>query len=587
MKVAKLGGHGWLKKLFVGKQDEEEEEETQQSEKQPEEQSSAVSVQTQQTVDDEENRLEIENGSLLRLWRQWKKDDLSTPPPLSLTGGDPKLQLPLSGNQAISREKLRLKAQLEKDARERLRVMETDGPDKDRDAECRVYQSRYGMVAWVFIFPPVGGGKLHMDAVGKALQTSGVTSGIDSSMVLRLVQEEAFFQLIPIACGTQPVEGKDGYVVEHYPREFQRAIKIDENGVADYRSITYVQVIQKGDVICDIFPPVEGQAGLRVDGKILEPKRVHPAKIPAGGNTELSEDGQHLVASIDGHIVFSKDAFMVRPLLDIKGDVDYSTGNVDFRGDVHIHGDVRENFFVRATGTVTVDGTVEAANIEAGGDILVSCGVLGDNRATIKSAGCIRVKYLESCVAYASQGVYADCIMSAQVFSDDEISVTTGRGTVIGGSLTAGRKITARMIGSQSGMKTSLVLGVLPYNQEKMRNDSADLKTIHMEMEELSKTLEQLEQEAQQGMAGMNEKLAKARLRKSVLSMKESQLLKHKEQLNQPTSVDLSKCRLECDMIYPASSLRIQNATWTTSQVRKACKLGYDEMTADIREIYV
>jgi ABC-type phosphate transport system auxiliary subunit len=143
------------------------------------------------------------------------------------------------------------------------------------------------------------------------------------------------------------------------------------------------------------------------------------------------------------------------------------------------------------------------------------------------------------------------------------------------------------MIGSQSGMKTSLVLGVLPYNQEKVRNDAADLKALRKEMEELTTTLDRLEEEAQQGMAGMNEKLAKARLRKSVLSMKESQLLKHKEHLNQPAPVDLSKCRLECDTIYPPTSLRIQEAVWTTDQVRKACKLGYDEEIADIREMYV
>jgi hypothetical protein len=209
--------------------------------------------------------------------------------------------------------------------------------------------------------------------------------------------------------------------------------------------------------------------------------------------------------------------------------------------------------------------------------------VLGDNRATLKSGGCIRVKYLESCVTYAAKGVYADCIMSARVNSDDSISVNTGRGTVIGGTLTAGNKITAHMIGSQSGMKTALVLGILPYNQERLRNDMEDMKTVHRELEELTKNLEHLEaqQDMNMEMDGMDEKLAKARLRRSVLSMKEEKLRKSQEQLQSVVS-DLSKCRVECDIMYPGTSLKVQDASWWTDKVRKSCKLTYDEMTASI-----
>jgi hypothetical protein len=584
--VGKLGGNGWLKKLFGGGQKSDEPEEAVLEKNQTEETppvDPGQPKQSQQKPDEESELMEVEGGGMLRVWQLWKGEE--TPPPqLSLSGRGGHKPLPLTGNQAVSREKLRLRAQLEKDARERMRVVDARKADEDLDGECRVYLSRFGMVAWLFIFPPVGEtGQVTMESVGRAIQAAGVTSGLDSAALLRVVGEKKYYDLIPIACGTAPVEGVDGTVEEHYPREHKQEIMVDENGTADYRSLTYVQHIEKGDVICDILPPVEGQPGLRVDGKIMETKRVRPAKVPGGSNTELSEDGTQLVASIDGHLVFSNNVFLVRPLLDIPGDVDYSTGNVDFRGDVHVHGDVRENFFVRATGTVTVDGTVEAANIEAGGDVVVSCGVLGDNRATIKSGGCVRVKYLESCVTYASKGVYADCIVTARVNSDDIISVTTGRGTVIGGTLTAGNKITAHMIGSQSGMKTSLVLGVLPYNQEKLRNEMDDLRTVRREMEEVNKVVERMEaeQDLNLEMEGMNEKLAKARLRRSVLSMKEEKLRKAQEQY-QSAVPDLSKCRVECDIMYPGTSLKVQEAVWWSDTVRKPCKLKYDEMTASI-----
>jgi uncharacterized protein (DUF342 family) len=439
------------------------------------------------------------------------------------------------------------------------------------------------MVAWMFVFPPVGQeGKLQFKDLAQQMTENGVTSGIDSAAVLQLVQDQTYFQLVPIACGSLPVEGHDGRIVELYPREVQKEIKVDENGVADYRSQTYVQLIQEGTTICDIIPPEPGQAGLRVNGEVVEPKKVVAAKAPAGSNTKISEDRTKLVATRDGHLVFSNGLFMVRPLLEINGDVDYSTGNIDYRGDVHIHGDVRENFFVRATGTITIDGTVEAANVEAGGDLIVSCGVLGDNRATIKSGGNIRVKYLENCVAYAGKDVFADCIMSARVYSDGTISAATGRGTVIGGSLTAGYAVKARIIGSQGGMKTYITLGELPYNQERAHNDESDLRAVQQELKELRKTLSYLEEH--HGLEGMDEQLAKAHLRKSVLSIKENKLLKDFD-MDQSATPDLSKCHLQCEMIYPVTYVKIGDDNQRIDQILHRCSFGYDEETGTITGI--
>jgi uncharacterized protein (DUF342 family) len=586
--VAKLKtGTPWLQKLIGGlrgehKQPDDEEPRTQQT--------TTTTAQTAApSAGDDEAALEIEieNGALLQVWRHWK-GEFVPPPVLSLTGDHNKNDLPLEGNQAIMRERLRLRSQLEQDAKkrmlqiEKLKVDEETGQEDALDAACQVYMSRYGMVAWVFIFPPCGEGTMHMDDVGKALTESGVISGIDSAAILRLTKKEsAYFHLIPIACGTPAIEGKDGSIVEYFPHQIEREIKVDENGIADYRSQNYVQVIQKGDILCDILPPEEGTPGVRVDGSIIDPKKVHPAKVPMGKNTELTEDGLNLIASIDGHLLYSNNAYTIRPLLDIPGDVDYATGNIDYRGDVHIHGDVRENFFVRATGTITIDGTVEAANLEAGSDLIVSSGVLGDNRATIKSGGCIRVKYLESCAAYAGKGVYADCIVSAQVYSDDIISVTTGRGTIIGGTLTAARAIHAKIIGSQADMKTTLTLGECPYLREQIRLDQEDLKAIRKERKELDKSVDYMEEQQSMILDAMNEKLAKAHLRQNVLAMKENQILKHLEE-QRSAQPDRTQCRLECDSIFPVTTLRIGEDIWRADQQERHCRLRYDEETGGI-----
>jgi hypothetical protein len=175
--------------------------------------------------------------------------------------------------------------------------------------------------------------------------------------------------------------------------------------------------------------------------------------------------------------------------------------------------------------------------------------------------------------------------MTARVFSDDLISVTTGRGTIIGGTLTAGRMIQAKMIGSQAGMKTELTLGEQPYLMEKLHNDESNLQNIRQELQDLTIVIEDLEM--QQGMeADMGDKLAKARLRRSVLSMKENQLMKRKE-APPPEPLDLLKCRLECDTIYPVTNLKIGRDIWRATAMRRYCRLGYNPETYSIREVKV
>lgn len=561
-----------------------------------------------------------EESALIKLWRLWKPED--EPFPVTTLGSSPLLP----EGEELDRECKYVLSLIEQDARQRLEVIlaikhaqeekqrakeaemlreaiasgmtkeeavekiieqlataeeeEDEGPSLD--AACHTYCSQSGLVAWMMIFPPWGSaGSLRFEMLGEAMQNANIVSGIDSTAVSGLFQHKEYFMLRAIAFGVPPVEGEDGKIIERFLRELSREVQMDEHGVADYRAQNVIQVVCQGETICDIEPPKEGTPGVRLDGTPAQPKPVKPAAVPSGVNTTVSEDGTRLVATLDGHLEFVSGVFQVKPVLEISGDVDYSTGNIDFRGDVHVRGDVRENFSIRATGTVTVDGLVEAANIEAGGDVLVTCGVLGDNRALLKAGGDLRAKYLENCVAYAGKCVHADCIIASQVFSDDGIDATSGRGTVIGGTLIAAHTIKARIIGSESGRETDITLGTLPYVQNELDDIETDLHAIHTEMEELEKDLQFLENNA--GMQGGNEKLAKARLRKSVISMKEQKLLKRREKLELMVP-DLSKCRLECSTLHPITTLTVQGLIWRPEMTRHSCKVSYDPKTGEFKE---
>lgn len=552
-------------------------------------------------------------GSLLQFWRLWAGNQM--PPSLSLTailhenGQEHGLDL-----AKLEKEWARINLQVEMHTKRHLQTLEKamneaksramkeqeeqrkkakdagENPESivvypqevDMDAQFLVYLSHDKLVAWLLILPPHGKGTLRVDEVGRALQNHQVTSGIDTACLTSLATEKPYFKMIPIAVGTPAIEGTNGSVVERFPRVLEYEVKLDEEGVADYKSSNYVRQVYKDTVICDIILPVEGTPGLSVDGKVIQPKAVRPAKVPKGRNTTITEDGLQMVATMDGNLEFKGDGFHVRPVMEIAGDVDYETGNIDFTGDVHVKGDVRENFSVTATGSVTVDGLVEAATVEAGTDLLITKGVVGDNRALLKCQGTLRAKYLESCVIYAGKAVYSDCIMNSQVHSDGIIDVTSGRGSVVGGALVAAAGIRAKMIGAESGRRTELTMGTLPVVQAELQDLREELEANRKESAELDRQLAYLE--ARQGMEGSDPRIARARMRRSVLAMKEQQATNRIETLEGQTA-DLSRCRLECDLVYPITTLQVGNATWTAKTNVVRCRVAYSEHERCLKEV--
>lgn len=77
--------------------------------------------------------------------------------------------------------------------------------------------------------------------------------------------------------------------------------------------------------------------------------------------------------------------------------------------------------------------------IEAGRRYHIRKGVLGDGRAVIKSQRSVNAQFLENCVVYAKDSVTASSILTANVYSDDQIVVRTGRGTIIGRQTDSGQ----------------------------------------------------------------------------------------------------------------------------------------------------
>ena len=533
----------------------------------------------------EEKHYFIEVGGDLRtLWTFWRGETL--PPKLSLTDERGAEALHLEPG-ALERERLRMKLKLEKDAKLRcklLRSFEEKGTTAALAATCSCTVSKDKRVAWLFVYPPTATGDgLKEEDVLRVLQKENVVFGVDPAAIQRALEEDHYFELIPVAVGQPPVEGQHGRIVELLPRESSKEIQVDDRGNADYRSQAYVQVVREDTVICDILLPVPGQEGKNVDGSPAAPKAVRAARVPKGEGTKFSEDGLHLLAARSGHLEYQQGRFCVRPVLEIPGDVDYSTGNVDFPGDVHIRGDVREGFRVFAEGSLMIDGLVEAADVAAGADLLITKGVVGDNRAVLHCGGNLRTKYLENCTVYVGKCVYADCAVTSAIYCDGSVSVTGGRGSIIGGSVTAGVMVKAKLLGARSGRQTELTLGTRPYTLQLAQESNRRLAELRKREQELEKDITYMQGHAGPGEAGdWRKRLDQAEANARRLKEEEQGLRKPSDRPDE--NVDLDRCGVECDTVYPITTISVDGSIWTIDTVRNYYKVGYNAKLGQLME---
>ncbi len=461
--------------------------------------------------------------------------------------------------------------------------------------DCRVYLSSDKMYAWFLMFPPYNAQEEHVDeSYGKlllsALDQAGVTTGLHAEDLRKVLQDKPYMTLFCIAAGTPAVEGTDGKVVEHYERERKLEAAVDEHGNMDYRSTNFVCSVKTNDVICDLLPPVPGTPGVRLDGSELPPKPVRPAQISVGKNTALTEDGSHLIATKDGNLKFGDGRFYVTDMLELRGDVDYSTGNIDFVGDVRVYGGVREGFMVKATGNIRIDGLVEAATIEAGGDLAIAQGVVGNNVAVLRCKGDLKAKYLESVEVHGGKNISAECIINSQVFCDDSVMVNSGRGVIVGGSVSAANLIKAKVIGAQSDRLTELTLGECSYikvEEERLQNAldevTAEHKELDQKLHQIKRRLEQMGGDLDAlsnnpALVQANERNAKLEERIAQLEAEMAELMSKKP--------DIFRCRLECGTIYPITTLKLHNAYWSTNDELKNCVVMYDKEVRELKPKY-
>lgn len=367
-------------------------------------------------------------------------------------------------------------------------------PEHDSMATIELDDSE--MKAFITILPPSkGGSDLTLDAFHSLLKQNRVYYGVKEEYISELVDKPVYRSKLEVADGIRPVNGKDAYIQYNFETD-QTKIRLQEgsNGRVNFKELNIIQNVVANQVLAKKIPPEDGVDGKTLIGKVLPAKAGSDIPLPLGTNVHVGDDGDSILADINGQVIIVSGKVNVEPVYTVEGDVNLKTGNIIFLGTVMINGNVEDGFSVKAAGNIEVKGTVARAELDAEGDIIIYQGINGKGGGMIRAGKSLWSRFIENAnVEAGNMVVVTDGIINSQVDAIKSIICMGKRASIMGGRLRAGEEINAKTLGnSTSGTETICEVGFDPKSKIELEKQTAIKESAESELEDLRLDLQTL-----------------------------------------------------------------------------------------------
>ncbi|MCH5274787.1 MAG: DUF342 domain-containing protein [Lachnospiraceae bacterium] len=301
--------------------------------------------------------------------------------------------------------------------------------------------------------------------------------GVQEERIREAFEKEEYCTDIVIAEGKAPEQGKDACIEYFFNTDPKARPTMKEDGSVDFFNLNTINHCQVGDVLAKLTPAVPGEDGMTVLGTRIKPREVKNINFKFGKNIDISEDRLVLTSKVNGHVSLVEGQVFVSDVLAVEN-VDNSTGNIEYEGSVEVHGNIQSNFSVKAQGNIVVNGLVEGAYLEAGGDIIIAKGMAGMSKGELKAGGNIVAKFFENAKAAADGYITTESILHSHVSAGHEITVGGRRGFITGGHVVAAKQIKVKTLGSSMGASTVVEVGADPGIKQELVQLQKDIAEV-------------------------------------------------------------------------------------------------------------
>lgn len=241
----------------------------------------------------------------------------------------------------------------------------------------------------------------------------------------------------------------------------------DESDAVNFYDQMAFVVVHKGDVIAKKTERSEGSDGIDIFGANIPSHEGKPNDGLLDTSITVQPDGA-CVANVSGVFRVQPDVMFISNELEIRGDVDFSTGRIRFPGSVDVHGAVRDKFCVCTDGPVTIRGLVEAADVESNDCITLNRGMAGKDTGTVTTSVDLNTGYLEAVKGTIGRDLIVKSeITNCELSVDGQIKAENA--AIRGGIIHASKGGSVGSIGSVQNVPTELVIGSLPDIESQLR----------------------------------------------------------------------------------------------------------------------
>jgi len=348
------------------------------------------------------------------------------------------------------------------------------------------------IAAYVRLRKPVDD-RIGCEAINYLLEKEGIVLRItdDSQISDYLNNSDEKSEPLKVAEGKSPQLGSNGKIKYYFDSGDLKADASDYEANSGSVENESVQTVQTGALLAETIISDDGEYGIDVYGQEIPPPDPRDIKLHCGSGAEISEDGQKVFAAIDGEPGLSFDGkIIVLTELEIPGDVDQTTGSIEFDGNIRVEGTIKNGFQIKGRSLAAKE--IIGAEVEVSGDVTVSGGIIGTR---VKAHGKIRAKFIKSSTIETFGDVIATQeIIDSEIRSSGQCRIE--QGTILSSVISARKGVEVLDVGSEMSNPTKLILGhdqliqnKLEYIEQDISRKQKDIVGLEAEREALEENI--------------------------------------------------------------------------------------------------
>lgn len=442
-----------------------------------------------------------------------------------------------------------------------------------RDGIVQLLVSTDGLNAKALVVRALGAGKkLTEETVYSTLKTRGIKFGEDKEAIKNAV-DSANRTGIPvtftIAKGRLPV-APDSLVI-HWD--------IDIN---DKKALTS---IQKGILLATVTKqnPNSSLSGYDVYGKQISQQRETNIKTVEHDESiieEYKEDksGYLLRANKSGELFNKNGKYFISNERIITGDIDSSSGNIRFTGNLKVDGGIKAGMVVIASGDIIVKDATEDCLISSDGSIVLGNGIRGSGKGIIRARKIIKTSFAENSRLLAGSEIQIkkrclNCIVK----TNSLMYLDLKEGCLVGGMIRATKGLRTFDLGNERGKKTEVSFGQDYLVADQIEVTEKEISKLQFQLVKLNDKLKTMT-----GKEGKEEELTHFRKLKVVAMKAIEQKSRNLFSLHEKYEQHIESSVIVINNVYPGVILESHGRYYEVKQQRKGVVFTFDTNTGSI-----